>query len=613
MKKKTIKYIVAVPFFSNDYKFSITRKIGWSVIDYIFLKEINERELTVRELSKFSNLEPQIIIQILLPMCNVGWIDIVTSKENFIFRITITGKEAHSRSLKEHELPYDVKSYDIRREVYVDFFNNYYSINDFNSPLLTNERYINENQKNTITTLPIDKNNIYPNYEKMHNVIANDNEKVERVHDQVVYTLDSLKYLFLDMQYTEGHTEGQIIDDEKVKKINSKLIKQIKSTLPKELIKTKSIEHSSIVRDKKNYEIKVTTSRDNVDFVYGGNDTKEKFIELIKSSSDFLVIHSTFIGIWCILKDFQYTEYFLEIKEALKRGVQVYILWGKTNPDENDPNFEKSDSEDKLVEKYLRQFNEICHKEDMFNVINYNEFRRTESHAKFIITNHEKRGVCVMVSSCNFLYSNFNRFEASIVIYDNRFSRNFLDIAATICCGKSSFNSKVRKELRGFSNSISDITKDLVIPNSEKLELRLVLKNQHHSYIDLAKQARDKIYILSDLINTTPIRPIFDALRVSNAYKYYYYTEKSSNIDAIEFEKMYKDLKSVDASFQLGAHDSNSHAKVLAWDNNHLLITSLNWLSASAQDNFLEVYHEIGVYIEGWDISKDFIKVFKDL
>lgn len=222
MKKRTIKYTVAVPFFSNDYKFSITRKIGWSVIDYIFLKEINERELTVRELSNFSNLEPQIVIQILLPMCNVGWIDIVTSKENFIFRITIAGKEAHSRSLKEHELPYDVKNYDIRKEVYVDFFNNYYSINDFSSPLLTNERYINENQKNVITTLPIDKNNIYPNYEKMQDVIANENEKVERVHDQVVYTLDSLKYLFLDMQYIEGHTEGQIIDDEKVKKLNSK-------------------------------------------------------------------------------------------------------------------------------------------------------------------------------------------------------------------------------------------------------------------------------------------------------------------------------------------------------------------------------------------------------
>ena len=56
-----------------------------------------------------------------------------------------------------------------------------------------------------------------------------------------------------------------------------------------------------------------------------------------------------------------------------------------------------------------------------------------------------------------------------------------------------------------------------------------------------------------------------------------------------------------------------SHAKVLAWDNNDLLITSLNWLSASAPDNLVEIYHEVGVYVRGWDVAKDFIKVFRSL
>jgi len=616
IRNNTIRYIVAVPFLTNDYLFSITKRVGWSVIDYLFLKELSSREMTANELSEISNLKPKIVIQILLPMCKVGWIDIITFNESFVFRITELGKIAHKLAIKNHELPNNTKSYESRRDVFVDCFNNYYSEKDFFSPLITHERCLNEKNKSDreLIQLPIDFHNKYPNYEKMKNIITFEGEKVDSIHDQAVYTLSSTKYLLLDMLYVEGHKEAKVIEDKKIENLSRELVNLIKNTLPSTV---EYAEFSSILGIKNREEMcefNVVTNRNHVDFIYGGSETELRFLDLIKCSTDFLIIHSTFIGKWCILnEDGSYTIYFEELKKALKRGVQIYVLWGKSNASKLNEDSDASISKDKLIEKYLRDFNTSCNNEGLLNTINYNDFRRTDSHAKFIITKHETKGLCVMVGSCNFLFTQFNRFEASILVYDEIFVKYFIDIAANICCGKSDFSSSVRKELRSISDNILGDVEKPNIPNDQKLELSLVSKNQHQNYIDLATQATDRVYIISDYINTTPIRPIFDVLKNCKANKYYYYCQKSSYIQQSEIIEIGNYLKSVDSSSQLGAHHSKSHAKVLAWDNNHLLITSLNWLSGMVSDKPLEKYHEIGVYVQGWDVGKEFINIFREL
>lgn len=613
-RSNDIRYVVAVPFLSNDYLFSITRKIGWSIVDYLFLKELDNRDMTAHELSNFSNLESRVVIQTLLPMCKIGWIDIATSNENYVFRITELGRIAHSLSLSNHELPSKDRRYESRRDIFVDHLGNYYSTKDFSSPLVTQERYLSELNKSNdnLIALPIDLTKIYPDYEKMEDVVTYDGEKVDKIHDQAVYTLSSKKYLLLDMLYVEGHKEARVIDDSKIENLNNDLIKVIRNTLPQDHDGTVS-SSTTVKINEETYEFKVAVDRQNVDFVYGGNDTKLHFLDLIESSVDFLVIHSTFIGKWCILNGNDYTEYFKEFRKALERGVQIYILWGKSNASEVDEDFDKSVNEDRHIEQHLREFNTICNNEGLLNIINYNDFRRTDSHSKFIITKHKNKGMCVMVSSCNFLFTQFHRFEASIIVYDERFTKHFIDIAANICCGKSNFSSNVRKELRNISDSIFLTDEETNIPNDKKLELSLVSKNQHQSYIDFAAKAGTRIYIISDYINTTPIRPIFDVLKNSKAFKYYYYCNNSSHILPSEVTEIREYLESIDSSFQLGSHHSNSHAKVLAWDNNHLLITSLNWLSGMTSEKPLETYHEIGVYITGWNVAKDFINVFREL
>lgn len=51
------------------------------------------------------------------------------------------------------------------------------------------------------------------------------------------------------------------------------------------------------------------------------------------------------------------------------------------------------------------------------------------------------------------------------------------------------------------------------------------------------------------------------------------------------------------------------HAKILTWDDDNAVITSLNWLSASTTgDN----YDEIGVYLRGDDVATRVKRSFID-
>ncbi len=63
-KENTIKYTIAIPFLTNEYTFSISRKTNWSIIDYLFLKELSQREMTVKSLSDLSYAEETVEVNL---------------------------------------------------------------------------------------------------------------------------------------------------------------------------------------------------------------------------------------------------------------------------------------------------------------------------------------------------------------------------------------------------------------------------------------------------------------------------------------------------------------------------------------------------------------------
>lgn len=621
--KEKVRYSVAIPFLTNSFNFKILRKSKWSIIDYFFLKRLSLQDYDLEEISEYSNFKPQLVIQILLPMIKLGWIDIVSTDSNFIFRITEAGKSACQGS----KLPDIVKDYTSHRSVFVDLFGNYYGTHNLNfTP--ENSNRINELRKleeNNLIKVSVPITEIYPDYEKMFVAAARDHEEAVEM-ESFRYSINDTKYMLVDMLYKQGDHKAIIQDTSIIEGMDKRLKTLIEATLPSTVSRGRNKQVKNFTQDSSNREDHTFhIPLENVQEVYGGPETKDAFLDLIINSTDYLIIHSTFIGSWCILdaENDSYSHCFLEIKEALKRGVNIYILWGKDEPEEGDIDYESSKNEIDKIEGLLLGFQNDCISENIQNLVNYNGFNKTGSHAKFVVTNHAEKGHCFLIGSCNFLYTIFSRFEASVIVYNEQFVSYFLTVVADISTGKDFHTNHVRDEIRSISNLLRK--KPLDKHSSDKLiKLRLVFKNDHYHYIDLAKKyANRRIYILSDRLNSVPERPIYDALKENTSTKHFYYSERSKHFSNSQEVATVARLKKHPYKMHLIEHKHKqatkgklirSHAKVLAWDNNHLLITSLNWLSsnASSNSNINETYHEIGIYIEGWDVGKRFINKFKE-
>lgn len=606
-KNKSIRYTLAVPLLSNDFKIKFTRKTEWTIIDYLFLKELSAHSMTIEEMSTKANLPKQLTLQILLPLCEMGWVCIVAQDNHFIFQLTASGKSTAESSKKNHELPSIPHSYTKVREVHVDDFDNYYDFYKFGITPINQSRLITiQDEQEQLVVLNARQSSIFPNYDKIKQTVRTVNTEVNSVDDLNRFKIETRKYLLLEMIYNDSK-KSKILDNKMYEILPNNLVRAIEETLPTSINPTK--QKNSTVREKllENMQFTRVIEKDNVKFIYSGEQTQETFFDFIEKATDYLIIHSTFIGDWAIKKrDGDYTDTFILLKQALAREVKVYILWGKTD-DESDS------SKDEAVKQLLLDFNEDCRADGMVNLIEFNNFVRTDSHAKFLITNYNDQGPCVMLSSCNFLYAQFSRFEASIVIHDAIFAKKFLEIAANLACGTDPSNTVVRTKIRSISNSIADSEPiiDMDKPSRDSLTITLVLKGEHYKYIDLASHnATKRIFITSDWINDIPQRPIYDRLKVSKApQKCLFYTKRSSYIEANIISSKSKELLEFNPPIKLRQSSNNNHSKVLAWDNNDILITSLNWLSSDASLG-QEDFHEIGLHVHGINVAKAFIGCF---
>ena len=95
-----------------------------------------------------------------------------------------------------------------------------------------------------------------------------------------------------------------------------------------------------------------------------------------------------------------------------------------------------------------------------------------------------------------------------------------------------------------------------------------------------------------------------------------WYTSDSEQLTHDQIQRFSQTLKNeVNEKINL-KHDTSrkrNHSKILAWDKNHIVITSLNWLSAnslSTQANDFDNNHEIGVYINHPKIEQEFVQHF---
>jgi hypothetical protein len=319
------------------------------------------------------------------------------------------------------------------------------------------------------------------------------------------------------------------------------------------------------------------------DLLFGGNAHEAVLDGAIKKARHRIIIHSTFIA----------TDKFEARKpllvDAARRGVTIDIMWGE--------------DEDRSLSRPTRTaVDQIRREVASIGLLRVHPFS-TGSHAKVLIADdgNPDRHFAI-VWSCNWFSSGFHSVEVSLRIRDPIMVAIVVDQLAELSRGTDGHWTELTNELARLATLIRLSRSS----GSAIGQASLVLGAQHAHYV---RQARDealrRIFVTSHRLSATGrpavIIPAIAAAEARGINSKLYFGTTSGGLraeDAAAFTRQ----AGVSGIRLRPIHEPRLHAKILGWDDDFLVVTSQNWLSADPSEANLR--KEIGIFIQASGIAR---------
>jgi hypothetical protein len=631
-KSKNIEiYYLAMPFAFGRNVFKIRNEGTWTVLDLLILRAIVKKKCTLDEFVVYSNIKRQLLIQIIIPFLKLGWVEIEETGDKLKINATKLGELVASQL----SLPASAKVYDSTRDYLIDLVTGkYFGLINYKNLRYYSYIQIQELQSSRPKDYIFVKN--MPSAHRLLDTIllgsavVRDYEEVVSLVDVPSYIVDQDKYLIFTIKVLKESEGANNVLVSFYQKHDSELSNDLTDFFSKDLlsfislnfekIKNKFLENNANIVDKNVDQVlddsfgalqevpnlkTYSVNRADIKLILGGSEHKKIFYDLLAKANSYIVIHSTFIGMWVL------DECISFIIDALDRGVRIIILWGKDDFDEPEVQGKENDSFDKITKK-ISDLSILYDQQIVLHDI------QTGSHAKFILSDHSEFGDVVVLGSCNWLFTQFCRYEASVLIKSSLVVKEFLNISASLATGRMLTSNYLSKEILDLSNNLK-VSKKIKIPKGEEVSVALLLKDQHYFFIQKAKKAIHRITITSDRINDKVNRAVWDVLKTVNVnVNAFYSSPVAPDFNHSDALNKAKSLKNANVRINLKVHappsGGKNHSKVLAWDKSHIIVTSLNWMSsdASKASYVNDKYHEIGLYLNGAKLEQEFVANFKE-
>jgi hypothetical protein len=329
------------------------------------------------------------------------------------------------------------------------------------------------------------------------------------------------------------------------------------------------------------------------DLILGGEAHENAFSNLIKRARERVIIHSTFVS----ESSLQFAMPL--VIDAARRGVRVDILWG-----------ENEDKPEALVTRQLlADARAKLAAISLDNIVTIHPFS-THSHAKILVADDGQTGRDIaIVGSCNWLYSGFKSFEASVRLRDPDIVADVLDVLSDLSRGRDGLWKPLTVLLATLASEIRARPRLA----GARADGCLVLGAQHGHFV---REARDhaarRIFVTSHRLGTAAkqavIIPAVAAARDRQGIEtQVFFGRPSGQMTGVVAAEMTLDAGK-DGVQVRSVHEPRLHAKVLAWDDDSAVITSQNWLSADPGHN--SSLQEVGVFLKGGRIADNIITTF---
>lgn len=219
----------------------------------------------------------------------------------------------------------------------------------------------------------------------------------------------------------------------------------------------------------------------------------------------------------------------------------------------------------------------------------------TRSHAKVLIADDGAGTYTATVGSCNWLYSGFESYELSVRLRDPRLVGDVLYETAELA--------------RPTDGQLPDLTARLAQKARELhgkpalsggARVRILAGDEHDECILEARDhAQHHITVLSHRLGVTAkpaiIIPVSKAVELRHVKAELYYGQPSGPVEQVDAARASWTFKEKGVEL-IAVHRPRVHAKALLWDDDCVVVTSLNWLSADPPAS--QPLQELGVSIK---------------
>jgi phosphatidylserine/phosphatidylglycerophosphate/cardiolipin synthase-like enzyme len=560
---------IAIPVLKSRAKFIVDKGRSWSIIEHLLLNALSKQSWTASSLATHANLPRGIVIESIIRLMRAGWVELSQATNETLFRANIFGELA----LDQSELPSILERKNRPTNFIVDllvgsvFRNREWSV--FTEQTIK-ERALKEHF--IILTAESEQTSI--DISGMLDILLDPDEVFVSAEPKGV----TRRYVIVTIK--DGVILG-LPDKRDLTNLKARLMELYEShpfnreTYLSTVI-VPGVRHEEPEAIPLAKEIHFNTK----DIILDGDAHHKALINAIDKSRTKLIIHSTFID------EQNFRNLLPNLKESAQRGVITHIFWGQ-NESRSEASSSRAAINAIFSDPELLEFSSsiIVHPHS------------TGSHSKFIISDSGTDGEFIaIVGSCNWFTSQFKTYEASVLLRDPSLVKDVLTYASRLCCVHDGIWTDLATEFAQIGRKLS------LQPRTNKTNAlaTLVIGSQHSTYMLRARdEAKENIFITSHRLGGTLYSSVLpssqEAVSKNGIRCEIYY---GLAIDLLSPEDIDRVISSAfDAGVTIRTLGTPKlHAKILAWDNENILISSLNWLSADPKgtDNL----KELGIYIQ---------------
>lgn len=559
--------VIALPVQVASVTVHVAKGRRWSVVEHLLLDAVAREPRTADKLASLARLPPRMVIEALINLMRAGWVELQSEKDH-LFAATAGG-----RAVVDHDdLPASMRL--MRRPVR-------YAVDRLSGAVLRYREldFVWASRFRTIK-------------DQVDAVIEPVQDLPEAPQIDVIGSL-----LDEDEEYRgvvpssarvgDGYALVQVINGavQNLRSAPFPLLKAILAVVPQASGNRKEVRAPAIARPDPTLKPR-SISINPEDIIFGGDEHEALLHGLISNAQAFVTIHSTFVG-------GGNSDVALDLIEqaARERGVKVDILWGKS-----DKKNEANETREACV-----AINERMKKSGLNQFVRAHPFP-TDSHSKIIIADDGKGGVIGALGSCNWLSTGFTSFELSFRSTDPLLVSDMMEVCAQMARVAVGLNGGIAAALAG---QAINIRKRTVERTGRKGLAQIVLAPQHADFLRRARDEADHHILVgshrfgrsADDLTLTPTQAAIDAKE--NVQALVYYGRLSDGLTPVQAAGL-KIMHGRSGLSIRQVFDPRMHAKFLLWDDDDIVITSHNLLSANPS----QPYAEIGLYLHAGGMGR---------